>query len=104
MDLNQIYPLSDFQRHAKERMAQLQNSHSPAILTVNGKAALVLQDVTSYQQMLEELERMRSALAIQKSMTEFDKGQGQEAHQALKDLGDRLPPLNIMLQNPMGGD
>ena len=90
MNLHQIYPLSDFQRHAKERMAQLQDSHSPAILTVNGKAALVLQDVTSYQQMVDELERMRAALAVQQSLLEFDRGQGKEAHQALADLGDDL--------------
>jgi PHD/YefM family antitoxin component YafN of YafNO toxin-antitoxin module len=90
IDLHQIYPLSDFQRHTKERIAQLQESHSPAILTVNGKAVLVMQDVESYQQVIDELEQVRAALAVKKSLKEFENGQGKEAHQALIDLGEQL--------------
>ena len=44
LDTRNIYPLSDFQRNAKDFISQLKKSQKPIVLTVNGKAALVIQD------------------------------------------------------------
>ena len=41
-------PLSDFVRNTKAHIKQLKATHEPQILTVNGEAAIVVQDAESY--------------------------------------------------------
>jgi prevent-host-death family protein len=65
LDMRNIYPSSDFQRNAKDFIARLQDSHKPIILTVNGKAAIVIQDAESYQKLLAAIEGNQSAAAFQ---------------------------------------
>jgi len=43
--LDDIYSLTEFQRDAKTHIKHLKKSGRPAVLTINGKAALVVQDV-----------------------------------------------------------
>jgi prevent-host-death family protein len=71
LDTRNIYPLSDFQRNAREFIAQLQESHKPIILTVNGKAAVVIQDANAYQELLDSLEIERSAVTLSQRMKQF---------------------------------
>ncbi|MBN8691229.1 MAG: hypothetical protein J0L72_10660 [Armatimonadetes bacterium] len=57
LDLRQVYSLTDFLRNHKEHIARLVESKAPVVLTVKGKASLVLQDAEGYQELLERLER-----------------------------------------------
>jgi prevent-host-death family protein len=66
-----IYPLSDFQRNAREFVVNLQESGQPIVLTVNGKATLVIQDAASYQALLDELEVQKSASIIGERIKQF---------------------------------
>jgi hypothetical protein len=43
-----------------------ENTRRPVVLTVNGKAELVVQDAESYQQIVERLERLEAVEAIQR--------------------------------------
>lgn len=43
-----IQPLTDFKRNTAEFMQQLRETGEPVILTVNGKAEIVVQDARSY--------------------------------------------------------
>lgn len=79
LDLQEIHSLSDFQRNTKRYVSHLQQSHKPVILTVNGEAALVVQDALSYQKLLDELELARSTAAVKQSMQEFAEGKGKDA-------------------------
>lgn len=90
IDLREIHALSDFQRNTKRYVAQLQATHKPVVLTVNGEAALVVQDAASYQQLLNELELARSNAVITQSLKEFAEGKGKDARQALSQLGNKL--------------
>jgi prevent-host-death family protein len=67
LDAREIYPLSDFQRNARQFIDRLQESQKPIILTVNGKAAIIMQDAVSYQKLLDELELARSATTIKQT-------------------------------------
>ena len=87
IDLRDIHSLSDFQRNAKQYIARLQESHKPVVLTVNGEAALIVQDAASYQAMLEELEIARSAALIQQRQETFAQdGIDLDAREALQSL------------------
>jgi prevent-host-death family protein len=58
MDLTRdIHPLTDFKRHTPEFLRQLRESGHPLVLTVNGKAEIVVQDAKSYQRLLDLVER-----------------------------------------------
>ncbi|MGK7961793.1 type II toxin-antitoxin system Phd/YefM family antitoxin [Crocosphaera sp.] len=89
VSLNDIHPLSEFQRGAKAFLARLKETKSPMVLTVNGKAAAVVQDAQSYQELLDRLELLESIAGIRKSMKEFEQGKGlplKEAFDQLKEV------------------
>ena len=44
-----IQSLSTFKRNTNELIVQMKETRNPVILTVNGKAELVVQDAESYQ-------------------------------------------------------
>jgi PHD/YefM family antitoxin component YafN of YafNO toxin-antitoxin module len=55
--LDDIHSLTEFQRDTKTHMKQLKKTGRPAVLTVNGKASLVVQDASVYQSMLDAGDR-----------------------------------------------
>jgi len=49
-------------------MRQMRRTKEPMVLTVNGRAALVVQDAESYQQLLEAKERMEAIEGIRSGL------------------------------------
>lgn len=90
VDIRDIYSLTEFQRNTKDCIEHLQQTHKPVVLTVNGRATVVVQDAESYQAMLDELELARSVLSIVESMEEFKKGNDTEVKSALEKLRAKL--------------
>jgi prevent-host-death family protein len=91
LDTRNIYPLSDFQRNAKNFVSRLKESQKPIVLTVNGKAAMVIQDAEAYQELLDSSEVQRSAATIQQRMNRFaEDGLEFDAKEALEKLRDEL--------------
>jgi len=91
VDLRNIHPLSEFQRSAKSFLETLKETKASIVLTVNGKAAVVVQDAESYQLMTERMELLESMLGIRKSLEEFDQGKGialDDAFQSLREKYD----------------
>ena len=85
-----IRSLSDFKRNTSDFMSKMKESHRPLVLTVNGKAELVVQDAASYQQILERLERFEAVEAIRPGIAAAEKGHIKPARRALADLGEKL--------------
>jgi prevent-host-death family protein len=57
LDITQdIRSLSEFKRETLVLLRQMKDTSRPLVLTVNGKAELVVQDAASYQRLLERLE------------------------------------------------
>lgn len=89
VDLRNIHPLSEFQRSAKSFLETLKETKSSIVLTVNGKAAVVVQDAESYQLMVERMELLESMLGIRKSLEEFDQGKGVALDDAFQSLREK---------------
>jgi PHD/YefM family antitoxin component YafN of YafNO toxin-antitoxin module len=53
--IQDILSLTEFHRHRKMHMERLHATGRPEILTVNGKAKLVVQDAAAYQELLERI-------------------------------------------------
>jgi hypothetical protein len=55
--IQDILSLTEFRRNARENIARLRATGRPEVLTINGRAELVVQDATAYQRLLEHLQR-----------------------------------------------
>ncbi len=75
LDAREIHSLTDFLRNHKAHVARLKKTRAPEVLTVNGKAEVVVQDATSYQLMLERLRHMETIAAIQEGMASAERGE-----------------------------
>lgn len=69
-----IKPLSDFLRNSKSHIQAIKETHEAEILTVNGEAAVVVQDVESYEEMAALAEQARQDARLQQAMNYFRKG------------------------------
>lgn len=75
LDLNSdINSLSNFKRNTPEFLRQLKETGHPVVLTINGKAELVVQDAASYQKLLEIAERAERMEALQASIADMRAG------------------------------
>jgi prevent-host-death family protein len=85
-----IHPLTDFKRNTSGFMRQMKKTRRPVVLTVNGKAELVVQDAESYQRVLDRLERLEVVEAIRLGIAAAEEGRVKPARQALAGLQEKL--------------
>lgn len=88
--LDNIRSLTEFQRNTGQFVSQMKQTGKPLVLTVNGKAELVVQDAHSYQQMLDHFEQLKDIEALLVGLEVFGQGKAQPARQALKQLRQKL--------------
>lgn len=77
--LTNIHSVTDFQRNPKGILGKLKTSKSPVVLTVNGKAELIVQDAESYQKLLDKVEAAEDLEAIRRGLEQSLSGQGRPA-------------------------
>ena len=83
-----IHPLTDFKRRTSDFMNQMKQTGRPVVLTVNGKAELVVQDAAGYQEILDRLAHFEAVAAIRVGIAAAADGRAKPARQALADLRD----------------
>ena len=54
-----IGSLTDFNRNTKAHLKRLKRTGRPELLTVNGKAEVVVQNASAYQRLLQLLEKLQ---------------------------------------------
>src|SRR5947207_5416440 len=81
IDVGELQPLDDFQRHAPDYIRRMKETRSPVVLTVNGKAELVVQDAESYQALLETVERAETIEGIRRGLDQLRRVEGQPAEE-----------------------
>ena len=87
LDLNNdIDSLSNFKRNTPEFLRQLKQTGHPVVLTINGKAELVVQDTASYQKLVELAERARRMDALHESLAEMRAGRVVPAEEMLVEM------------------
>lgn len=75
MDLDRdIHSLTDFKKHTPEFLRQLKATGEPVVLTINGKAELVVQDAASYQKLLDLTEAARVVEGIRQGLEDMKAG------------------------------
>jgi PHD/YefM family antitoxin component YafN of YafNO toxin-antitoxin module len=86
INLQDIRSLTEFQRNSRQFLQHLKETRNPLVLTVNGKAEVVVQDAEAYQLLLDRLERAEAIAAIRQGLAEFERGEGRSAREALEEL------------------
>ena len=86
INLRDIRSVTEFQRNIKVYVGQLKQSKVPLVLTVNGRAELIVQDAESYQALLDRLERAETVASIRQGMEQFERGEGMSLKQAERKL------------------
>jgi hypothetical protein len=72
-----IRSLTDFQRHTKAHLRRLKITGRPEVLTINGKAELIVQDAAAYEETLDAIR------GIQRGLDEMAAGKGESARKVL---------------------
>jgi hypothetical protein len=75
--LQDIRSLTDFQRNAKAHLRRLKSTGRPEVLTVNGRAELIVQDAAAFEDMLDAIR------GIQRGLDEMKAGKGEPARKVL---------------------
>jgi prevent-host-death family protein len=86
IDLREVRSVTEFQRNIKDYVGRLKENKTPLVLTVNGRAELVVQDAESYQVMLERLDRAETLAAIKRGIDQFERREALPLDEAEKDL------------------
>lgn len=75
MDLSRdIQSLTDFKKNTPEFLQQLKDTGEPVVLTINGKAELVVQDAASYQRLLDLAEEAKVVEGIRQGLEDMKTG------------------------------
>ena len=76
IDLREVRSVTEFQRNIKDYVGRLKEKKTPLVLTINGRAEIVVQDAESYQVLLDRLERAETLAAIRRGVEQMGGGEG----------------------------
>lgn len=85
-----IHPLTDLKRNTSEFLKVLRETGGPVVLTINGKAEIVVQDAKSYQRLMDLADRLKTIEAVRESLQSADRGEGRPMEAAFDDLEKTL--------------
>jgi prevent-host-death family protein len=83
---NDIRSLSDFKRRTAELLERVRQTGHPMVLTINGRAELVVQDAAAYQALLDRIEAIEG---IQRGLEDVRAGRTKPARQVFDRLRRR---------------
>lgn len=87
-----IDSLTNFKRQTARYLKLLQSSGEPVVLTVNGKAQVVVQDAAAYQKLVEaaaQADRETTIAAIRAGLEDGASGRTKPARAALRSLAKK---------------
>ena len=69
-----IHSLSDFKRNTSEFLNRMRGSGHPLVLTINGKAELVVQCAASYQKLLDHMDELETLEGVKRGLADVEAG------------------------------
>ena len=85
-----IDSLTAFKRDTDRFRKQLKKNRRPVVLTINGKAELVVQDAAAYQDLLARLEEAEIHHSIKQSILDHREGRSAPAKVVLQRIRRKL--------------
>ena len=87
-----IDSLTNFKRQSADYLERLHASGEPVVLTVNGKAQIVVQDAAAYQKLVEaaaKADRDETISAVREGLADVKAGRTKPARAALQTLAKK---------------
>jgi PHD/YefM family antitoxin component YafN of YafNO toxin-antitoxin module len=85
-----IHPLTDFKRRTAQHVLEMRKSGRPRVLTINGRAAVVVADAGAYRELVDLVERLQTAAAVAEGRRDAEAGRKRPAGAVVADLRKRL--------------
>jgi hypothetical protein len=85
-----IRSLTDFQRNTKAHLKRLKSTGRAEVLTVNGRAEIIVQNAAAFEDMLDAIR------GIQRGLDEMKAGRGEPARKVL----DRIRAKHKIARSP----
>jgi prevent-host-death family protein len=92
---NDMYSLAEFQANSAAHLERLARTGAPQVITVDGKPAVIIQDVAAYQKLIEELDRAEAIAGIQRGLDDMAAGGGRPLKEFFTEFAEKhgLPSL-----------
>ena len=88
MDItSDIRTLTEFKRDTTRFISNLKDTGRPSVLTVNGKAAVVVMDAEAWQDAQNQIEFARTVAGIRRGLAQAREGRGTEASVFFEKIG-----------------
>jgi prevent-host-death family protein len=87
-----IDSMTNFKRQTAQYLERLHKTGQPVVLTVNGKAEVVVQDAAAYQKLIEaaaKADREETVAAIREGLADVKAGRTKPAKAALQALAKK---------------
>ena len=87
---NDITTLSDFQVNPQVHIKRLKETGRAQVLTIDGKAEVVLVNADVYQELVDSAELLRALPILRVSLDEANRGEGTPAAEVLAEMRQKL--------------
>ncbi|MBV9762847.1 MAG: type II toxin-antitoxin system Phd/YefM family antitoxin [Acidobacteriaceae bacterium] len=84
-----IQSLTTFRRRSGDFIKQLKKSKRPVVLTINGKAAAVVQDAEAYQRLLDIAAQADAEEGIRQGLRDVSEGRVRAANKFFEEFEGR---------------
>ena len=78
MEINDIHEdirsLSDFKRNTLEHLDRMRGTGNPLVLTINGRAEVVVQSAADYQKLMDRIDELEALEGIQRGLADVGAG------------------------------
>lgn len=88
-----IQSLSVFKRDTAKFRRQLKKTKQPIVLTVNGKADMVVIDADSYDEYLREKDLMATIASVDRGIDDMSAGRTKPAAKVFQEFEKKYKPL-----------
>ena len=78
--------LSTFKRDTTKLVRQKKKTKAPAVMSLSGKAELVMQDIESYEQLLDAKDRMEAIEGIKRGLHSMKSNAGKPAAEFFREF------------------
>jgi len=86
-----VKPISYFKSHASEIVREVADRHMPVVITLNGEAKAVLQDIREYEKDRETMALLKILALSRKSMGE---GKAKAVGDAFREIRKKVKEIN----------
>lgn len=87
---NNILSLTDFKRNTSDVIKRVKDNKSPAILTVNGSASVVVLDAKEYQKIVKDARYGSLLRGLESGLKDMEQGKYKPASEVFANLKQRL--------------